>query len=473
MKKNHCVVNIEPSNKNILYFQTSGAISQALDESFATIDDQKRNEEVEEVNKREESSDEPITETDEDSSGSRSDNNVINEDLTVQSFDLKPTSLDDDDDDLDFSTIPPEPPSGFKDSGAIQDDSSRDEYDNSTTHNEQITDVKLSAEEPSNKLKVPIQSVSESSGSGLSSSEEDEPVVQSVTRSVLSEPTQREYDEPIQPDTKPIFNKVEYQDSGTELSSSKGETPTQDFFVEEEVYSSGSDSEDPRMVQSGGQPQSLPMPTKSSKLVPVIRGPMQFSIDSYSSRDQKEVPYRKKLVRSESLSGSQYAPEGGLKIAGDNNTIIQKADSFSEQIIEEKIVTRNDERNSSESPEIELDKVIESTPVKSPNLVTKSPKNTLTHVVGSNVPWIVRKTSLEGNRIYPNDDFALNNLRRKQSFGNSGSGQDNVRVARRSSMDVKANSMGNLDKMEFEIKELEISLRSAYDEGKIGCVTTY
>ena len=31
--------------------------------------------------------------------------------------------------------------------------------------------------------------------------------------------------------------------------------------------------------------------------------PMQFSIDSYSSRDQKEIPYAKKLSRSESLPG--------------------------------------------------------------------------------------------------------------------------------------------------------------------------
>ncbi len=66
--------------------------------------------------------------------------------------------------------------------------------------------------------------------------------------------------------------------------------------------SSSSDSDPEKEEESSSAPHPLP------------RGRMQFSIDSYSSRDQREVPYRKKLSRSESATD---APDYRLEVGPD------------------------------------------------------------------------------------------------------------------------------------------------------------
>jgi hypothetical protein len=121
------------------------------------------------------------------------------------------------------------------------------------------------------------------------------------------------------------------KDSGTELSSSNSSRTIEDNHgsidlrrlpatsgggLTEESYScsassAGSSEVDEADNNSMQRPPTMATMattmTQTTKFVNVSRsskGPMQFSIDSYDSRDRKEVPYHMKLARTESLNSS-------------------------------------------------------------------------------------------------------------------------------------------------------------------------
>ena len=146
----------------------------------------------------------------------------------------------------------------------------------------------------------------------------------------------------LEEEAETTASKDSFKDSGTELSSRSPVDVKQDSNCgvraaaaessseEEELAYGAEEEEEEDMVvpdrytgaSSHHQPKSLPpqhflsaaasagstgSSERSSPITPVIRGPMQFSIDSYDSRDKKEVPYRKKLVRSESMNSNVVA----------------------------------------------------------------------------------------------------------------------------------------------------------------------
>jgi hypothetical protein len=87
----------------------------------------------------------------------------------------------------------------------------------------------------------------------------------------------------------------------------------------------------------------------------------------------------------------------------------------------------------------------------------KASASAAVHVAASNTAWIVRKTSLQGNRMVLNDDFALN-LKRKSSFGGSQQQLHRHKTSTAKPMSatkaaVMSASTGNLDKAGLEVKE--------------------
>lgn len=209
-------------------------------------------------------------------------------------------------------------------------------------------------------------------------------------------------------------------------------------------------------------------------IVPVIRGPMQFSIDSYDSRDRKEMPYYQKLARSESMN-TRHEPtdEDGESVTSDHPTknedhqkvekyatlppnmnvtpIVEESDCSSEDEIEATVaketrVTTSEIFSNVHEPTTKIqgtdlvtspavpDSFREEIKQTQPILVQEVPKPVPLGVKPSigehpsfrsnkahrdgKVPWIMKKSSFQSNRVVLNDDLVLN-LRRKQSFGTS------------------------------------------------------
>ena len=112
--------------------------------------------------------------------------------------------------------------------------------------------------------------------------------------------------------------KPESKDSGTELSSlstakvdrvedrflagSSSSQSSSDFDAEEEEE----EEEEPSRIYASSRESRSLRPHRSAQPV------MQFSIDSYNSRDSKEMPYAKKLSRTESQSTQAHFAEGSV-----------------------------------------------------------------------------------------------------------------------------------------------------------------
>ncbi len=142
------------------------------------------------------------------------------------------------------------------------------------------------------------------------------------------------------------------KDSGTEVSSPK--------IGHEDAYStcSASSSDCDANMMPGRrleQPMSLPVHPSGQqqpKFVQVSRqnrGPMQFSIDSYDSRDRTEMPYHQKLSRTGSFTGPGGHGKPSLPpVIKESNTDSDYEESF---IAEE---PRQERRAEPEPPKIDV-----------------------------------------------------------------------------------------------------------------------
>ena len=201
---------------------------------------------------------------------------------------------------------------------------------------------------------------------------------------------------------------------------------------------------------------------------------MQFSIDSYDSRERKEAPYVKKLSRTESMN-SRYGAETPTSVEAEqaraslpphmNATPIREEEEAENESFERVLETtqplilstggRKDSlpvyqarplqpHERSVSPVSPKPAV----PPKKPGLLAKpasfNKNNNKYGSIGNLSSSGFRKSGLQSDRVMPNDDLVLN-LRRKQSFGSTAArgpvGNGNLR-------ELRAKSMVNLDSAE-------------------------
>ena len=327
-----------------------------------------------------------------------------------------------------------------------------------------------------------------------------------------------------------IVEKNENKDKIEPSSNSSHVEPVQ-FDLNEKVpklkdSSTSSDSSDQE------ESDEMTRIEEKAAYVPVMKGPMKFSIDSYDSRQQKETPYSKKIIRTESTSGGQIQePKITKKPKKSKQEKIEKESLKEEQetksliiqsdLVKEQKITQNYAKNESHSmpnftdirsksgfenevvilrrtkpkslvtpmlssSDSEDDKKsnVKKVKAKRPQIPDRNSKPQIKesdlkiqtvkksseesgqnsrnpHIL--NKPWTVRKTSLQSNRVLPNDDLALN-LKRKSSFSNAASTQTPGLLNSNMS---KAKSMGqNMDKVGDDIREIEVTLRSINNEGE-------